>query len=71
MNFETKVIVAISLVLAGTISGFYKIRQYRNDLRRAVTEDLMDLIFFLPQLIFSAILLLVGAGWLYFLLTYG
>jgi hypothetical protein len=46
MNFETKVIIAISLVLAGTISGFHKVRQYRNDLRQAVTEDLMDLIFF-------------------------
>jgi hypothetical protein len=69
MNFEMKAIVAISLVVAGAISGFQNVRQYRNDSRRAITEDLIDVIFFLPQLIFSTVLFLVGAGWLYYLLT--
>jgi len=69
MNFEIKLIVAISLVVAGAISGFQKVQQYINDPSRAITEDLIDLIFFLPQLIFSTILFLVGAGWLYYLLT--
>jgi hypothetical protein len=69
MNFEMKVIVAISLVVAGAISGFQKVRHYRNDCRRAITEDLIDMIFFLPQLIFSTVLFLVGAGWLYYLVT--
>ena len=69
MNFEMKIIVAISLVVTGAISGFQKVRQYRNDSKRAITEDLIDVIFFLPQLIFSTILFLVGAGWLYYLLT--
>jgi uncharacterized membrane protein len=70
MNFEMKVIVAISLIVAGAISGFQKVRQYRNDSSRAITEDLFDVIlFFFPDLIFSTVLFLVGAGWLYYLLT--
>jgi hypothetical protein len=70
MNFEIKLIVAIFLIIAGTLSAFQKVRQYRNDPERALSEDLLDLIiFFLPQLIFSVILLLIGVGWLYYLLT--
>jgi len=69
MSLETKVIMAISLVLAGMISGLQKVRQYRNDPKRAITEDFLDLIFSLPQLILSMILFLVGASWLYFLLS--
>jgi hypothetical protein len=63
MNFEVKIVVAISLVVIGAISAFQKVRQYRNDSRRALTEDLIDVIFFLPQLIFSMI-------WLALLLTH-
>jgi hypothetical protein len=69
MNFEIKVIVVIALVVVGASSGFQKLRQDRNDSRGAITEDLIDVIFSLPQLIFSTILSVVGAGWLYYLLT--
>ena len=69
MNVEMKIAVAMALVAIGTLVGFHKIRQYRRNSREALTEDLLDLIFSLPQLIGSAILMLVGGGWLYDLLT--
>jgi len=70
MNFEVKVIIAICMVIIGLVSGLQKVRQYRRDCKRALTEDVIDGIFFLPQLIGSVILFLVGAGWLYHLMTF-
>jgi hypothetical protein len=69
MNVEIKIAIASALIAIGILAGFQKIRQYRRDSREALTDDLIDLIFFLPQLIFSAILILIGGGWFYYLLT--
>jgi hypothetical protein len=67
MEFYSKVIIAVCLIVAGTFTGVRKFRKYNSS--EALTKDLLDLIFFLPDFIWAALLLSVGAGWLYHLLT--
>ena len=55
---------------SAAVSGFLKLQQYRKNPSQALKEDFIDVIAdSLPQLIFSVLLVLVGVGWLYYLLT--
>jgi len=71
MNFPTKLVIAVCLTLLGIIDGFMKIRQYVKYPKHALKEDLMDLLISLPRLLWSALLIIVGVGWLHYLLTSG
>jgi len=69
MSTTMQLIVALILIGIGLVSGFFRVRTYVRNEKKALKEDLIDLLFgFFPVLIISIGAFLIGAAWLIHLL---
>lgn len=64
-----KTIIAILILLLGVALCVVRVREYRKNVRGAITEDFLNLFSFGPDILFAFVMILLGGGWLIYLLV--
>lgn len=70
MNDMTKITIAVGLIIIGIVGLCIHINEYRKDEHTALKYEFLDFFFVFPfaGFIFPLALIIIGVGWLHYLL---